>query len=267
MSVRMRDVMTAELGGLRRELLPRRLRGVLGDDTVVDTTRAMLVWEPRRVLPTYAVPEKDVSAAIEPDPTPPAAAPDAPVLFPDTPFAAHTTPGEPVRLRAGDRTAEAFRVTDGGLAGYLVIDFAGLDAWYEEDQQRIGHPRDPYHRIDVLPSSRHVRIERDGVVLAETDRARLLYETSLPVRYYLPAEDVRVPLRDSALTTICTYKGVASYRSPELPDGTVIEDIVWYYPDPLNDAVPVKDLLAFYDEKVDVIVDGVRHGRPKTEWS
>ena len=119
----------------------------------------------------------------------------------------------------------------------------------------------------MLPSSRHIRIERDGVVLAETDRARLLFETSLPIRYYLPAEDVRVPLRDSALRTICAYKGEASYKSVEMPDGTVLDDVIWYYPDPLNDAVPVRDLVAFYDEKVDVVVDGVRRGRPHTEWS
>lgn len=264
----MRDVLAAELGELRRELLPRRLRGVLGGDTVVDTTRAMLVWEPRRVVPGYAVPVHDVSAAIEPDPAAPAAAPDGPMVFPGTPFAAHTTPGEPVLLRAGDRTAPGFRVPgDRGLDGYLLVDFAGFDAWYEEDEQRIGHPRDPYQRIDVLPSSRQVRIERDGVVLAETDRAHLLYETNLPVRYYLPAQDVRVPLRDSASSSICAYKGVASYKSVELPDGTVLDDLVWYYPDPLNDAAPVKDLLAFFDEKVDVIVDGGRHERPNTEWS
>jgi uncharacterized protein (DUF427 family) len=264
----MRDVLTAERSELRRELLPRRLRGVLGGDTVVDTTRAMLVWEPRRVVPGYAVPEKDVTAAVEPDRSPAQTAPDGPMIFPGTPFAAHTTPGEPVLLRAGDATARGFRVPgDRGLDGYLLVDFAGFDAWYEEDEQRIGHPRDPYQRIDVLPSSRQVRIERDGVVLAETGRARLLFETGLPVRYYLPAEDVRVPLRDSALTTICSYKGVASYQSVELPDGTVLDDLVWHYPDPFNDAVPVKDLLAFYDEKVDVIVDGSRHGRPHTEWS
>jgi uncharacterized protein (DUF427 family) len=267
MSVRMRDVMTAERDELRRELLPRRLRGVLGGETVVDTTRAMLVWEPRRVVPTYAVPAKDVTAAIEPDPATPPDPPDGAMLYPGIPFAAHTTPGEPVLLRAGGRSAEGFRVPDRGLDGYLVLDFAGFDAWYEEDEQRIGHPRDPYQRIDVLPSSRHLRIERDGVLLAESDRPKVLYETSLPVRYYLPAEDVRVPLRDSTLTTICAYKGVASYKSVELPDGTVLDDLVWYYPDPLNDAAPVKGLLAFYDEKVDVIVDGVRHGRPHTEWS
>ncbi|HST64194.1 MAG TPA: DUF427 domain-containing protein [Mycobacteriales bacterium] len=267
MSVRMRDVLSAERDELRRELLPRRLRGVLGGETVIDTTRAMLVWEPRRVVPGYAVPAKDVTAAVEPDPAAPPAAPEGPMVFPGTPFAAHTTPGEPLLLRSGDRTAQAFRTEDDGLSGYLLVDFAGLDAWYEEDEQRIGHPRDPYSRIDVLPSSRHVRIERDGVLLAESDRPALLFETGLPVRYYLPAEDVRVPLEDSALTTICSYKGVASYKSVRMPDGTVLDDLVWYYPAPFNDAAPVKDLLAFYDEKVDVTVDGARRGQPRTEWS
>ena len=76
-----------------------------------------------------------------------------------------------------------------------------------------------------------------------------------------------MPLRDSALRTICAYKGEAAYKSVEMPDGTVLDDVVWYYPEPLNDAAPVRDLVAFYDERVDVVVDGVRHGRPRTEWS
>jgi uncharacterized protein (DUF427 family) len=263
----MRDVVDSELGALRRELLPRRLRAELGGSTVVDTTRAMLVWEPRRVVPTYAVPIGDVAGTIQADPDVQLPPPDSPMVFPGTPFAAHTTPGEPVLVSVGDRTAHGFKPADRGLDGYVEVDFADFDAWYEEDEHRIGHPRDPYKRIDVLPSSRHLRIERDGVVLAESDRPKLLFETSLPIRYYLPAEDVRVPLRDSALTTICAYKGVASYKSLEMPDGTVLDDLVWYYPDPLNDAEPVRDLLAFYDEKVEVVIDGVRHGRPHTEWS
>jgi uncharacterized protein (DUF427 family) len=267
MSVRMRDVMGGQLGQLRRELLPRRLRAELGGSTVVDTTRAMLVWEPRRVVPAYAVPAGDIAGTLQADPDGQVPPPDTPMVFPGVPFAAHTTPGEPVLVSVGDRTARGFRPADDGLAGYVELDFADFDAWYEEDEERIGHPRDPYQRIDVLPSSRHVRIEKDGVLLAESDRPMLLFETNLPIRYYLPAEDVRVPLRDSELTTICAYKGRASYKSVELPDGTVLPDLVWFYPDPLHDAGPVRDLLAFYDEKVDVIVDGVRHGRPHTEWS
>ena len=267
MSVRMRDVLSAERGELRRELLPRRLRGVLGGDTVVDTTRALLVWEPRRVVPGYAVPAGDIAGTLQADPEGQVPPPDSPMVFPDVPFTAHTTPGEPVLVSVGDRAAKGFRPADQGLDGYVELDFAGFDDWYEEDERRIGHPRDPYQRIDVLPSSRHVRIERDGVLLAESDRPKLLFETGLPIRYYLPLEDVRVPLRDSELTTICAYKGQASYKSVELPDGTVLPDVVWYYPDPLNDAAPVRDLVAFYDEKVDVFVDGVRRGQPHTEWS
>jgi len=267
MSVRMRDVVDSELGALRRELLPRRLRAELGGSTVVDTSRGMLVWEPRRVVPGYAVPIGDIAGTIQADPDGQVTPPDSPMIFPGTPFAAHSTPGEPVLVSVGDRTAKGFKPADAGLDGYVELDFADFDAWYEEDEHRIGHPRDTYKRIDVLPSSRHIRIERDGVLLAETDHAKLLYETSLPIRYYLPAEDVRVPLRDSALRTICAYKGEASYKSVEMPDGTVLDDVLWYYPDPLNDAAPVRDLVAFYDEKVDVVVDGVRHGRPRTEWS
>jgi uncharacterized protein (DUF427 family) len=263
----MRDVMSGELGELRRELLPRRLRAQLGGSTVVDTTRGMLVWEPRRVVPAYAVPAGDIAGTLQADPDGRRPAPDAPMVYPNTPFAAHTTDGEPVLVSIGDRTVHGFRPADSGLSGYVVLDFADFDAWYEEDEHRIGHPRDPYQRIDVLPSSRTVRIEKDGVVLAESSRPKLLFETNLPIRYYLPAEDVRVPLRDSALRTICAYKGEASYKSVEMPDGSVLDDVVWYYPDPLNDAAPVRDLVAFYDEKVDVVVDGVRHGRPRTEWS
>jgi uncharacterized protein (DUF427 family) len=218
-------------------------------------------------VPIYAVPVGDIAGTLEPDPDGQQTPPDGPRIYPGTPFAAHSTPGEPVLMRAGDRTAQGFRPADDKLSDYILLDFAGFDAWYEEDDQRIGHPRDPYSRIDVLPSSRHVRIEKDGVLLAETDRAMLLFETGLPIRYYLPAEDVRVPLQDSDLHTICTYKGEAAYKSAQLPDGTLVQDVVWYYPDPLNDARPVKDLLAFYDEKVDVTVDGVRRGNPRTEWS
>jgi uncharacterized protein (DUF427 family) len=263
----MRDLVDGELTELRRELLPRRLRAELGGSTVIDTNRAMLVWEPRRVVPAYAVPAGDIAGMLQADPDGRTEPPDSPQIYPNTPFSAHTTPGEPVLISVGDRTAKGFRPADGGLNGYVEVDFGTFDAWYEEDEHRIGHPRDPYKRIDVLPSSRHVRIERDGVVLAESDRPKLLFETGLPIRYYLPAEDVRVPLRDSALTTICAYKGVASYKSVEMPDGAVLEDLVWFYPEPLNDAAPVRDLLAFYDEKVDVLVDGARRGRPHTEWS
>ena len=138
-----------------------------------------------------------------------------PVLDPGIPFAVHTAHGEVVDVRTagGDRPAAGLRLADPDLSGYVVLDFAAFDTWYEEDEANVGHPRDPFHRIDVLPSSRHVRIELDGEVLAESTRPTLLFETMLPTRYYLPREDVRAALVPSDTWTYCAYKGRASYFS------------------------------------------------------
>ena len=129
MSVRMRDVVDSELGALRRELLPRRLRAELGGSTVVDTNRGMLVWEPRRVVPSYAVPVGDIAGTVQADPDGQVTPPDSPMIFPGTPFAAHSTPGEPVLVSVGDRTAKGFKPSDAGLDGYVELDFADFDAW------------------------------------------------------------------------------------------------------------------------------------------
>jgi uncharacterized protein (DUF427 family) len=163
----------------------------------------------------------------------------------------------------------AFAPDDPALGGRVVVEFAGLDAWAEEDDRVVGHPRDPWHRIDVRSSSRRVRVELDGHVLAESTRPRLLWETNLPVvRAYLPEEDVRTDLlRPSSTTSTCAYKGEATYRSVELPGGRVVPDLVWTYGAPLPEASPVAGLLAFFDERVDVVVDGVPRGRPRTPWS
>jgi uncharacterized protein (DUF427 family) len=277
-SVRVRTAVTSHLGELRHEPIDKRVRAVVGDRTVVDSTRAALVWEPRRVVPSFAVPAEDVGAELVPagPPADPAAAesvrlplPDVsrrPILDPSIPFGVHSTGGEPLRVRAGDREAEAFRPADGDLAGLVVLDFAGFDAWYEEDERVVGHPRDPFHRIDALPSSRHVRLELDGHVLAESARPVLLFETLLPVRFYLPREDVRVPLRPSPTRTCCAYKGEASYWSVEV-GGSVVEDLVWGYEHPLHDGSRVGGLVAFFDERLDVVLDGVRRERPTTPWS
>ena len=136
-----------------------------------------------------------------------------------------------------------------------MLDFAAFDTWLEEDEVIRGHPRDPYHRVDVRRSSRHVRIELDGRVLADTTRPTLVFETGLPTRYYLPREDVQVELKPSETTTICAYKGGASYWS--VPGG---DDLVWGYEQPLPDAAGLAGLVAFYDEKVQVTVDGVGAG-------
>jgi uncharacterized protein (DUF427 family) len=142
-----------------------------------------------------------------------------------------------------------------------------MDAWYEEDEQVYVHPSDPYHRVDVLKSSRYVRVKVNGEVVAETQRPKILFETGLPPRYYMPPEDVREEaLLKSEKTTQCPYKGIASYYSVEA-GGERVEDLVWYYPEPIPETTTIKGHLAFFNEKVDLEVDGEEQERPHTQWS
>ena len=252
---------------------------MLGGGTVADTTRAVLVWEPRRVVPSYAVPVEDFRADLvpagsaDPDVTDGlgVAVPDLsarPVLDPSIPFAAHSTEGDVLDVRAGGQTrpGAGFRPRDADLAGYVVLDFDAFDAWYEEDERNVAHPRDPFHRVDVLASSREVSLELDGQVLAQSSRPVLLFETMLPARYYLPRADVTAELVPSPTRTWCAYKGEASYFSVSA-GGRLVRDIAWSYPDPQHDAARVRDLIAFFDERIDVILDGERRARPVTPWS
>jgi uncharacterized protein (DUF427 family) len=250
MGILLRHALRNQLGDLRYEPTDKWVRAVSGGETVVDSIRAVLVWEPRRVVPSYAVPREDVRAEIVPIAT--EGADGRPILHPGIPFSRHSTPGESFSLgtAAGTLAAAAFRPADGDLAGHLVLDFAAFDTWYEEQEPLLGYPRDPYHRVDVRRSNRHLRLELDGQVIAETDRPTLVFETNLPVRYYLPAEDVHVELRPSDLRTTCAYKGEARYWSIEGHD-----DLVWGYDDPLPDARELAGLVAFYDERVQVTVD------------
>ncbi len=277
MSTRLRDVLMQELPGLRHEPTEKRIRATLGDETVIDSLRAMLVWEPRRVVPTYAVPIDDVHGEIGPAPADDPAAPDPPgmpamgaprlgdrvVLDPSIPFSVHTTEGEPLTIRRGDREAAAFEPSDPALAGYVIVDFDAFDAWYEEDERNVAHPRDPFHRIDIVHSSRHVRVELDGEVLADSSGPYLLFEPPLPVRYYLPAEDVRTDLlQPSDTRTFCAYKGQASYWSL-----AAAPDLAWSYPQPLREAAEITDRVAFFNERADIVVDGTLLERPITPWS
>jgi uncharacterized protein (DUF427 family) len=275
----MRDLLMGGLGELRHEPTARRIRAVLGGGTVADTTRAMLVWEPRRVVPSYAIPADDIAAELAPADAAAAGAtgnigarmPELsgrPVLDPSIPFAVHTAEGRAADLRAGEhaRPGAGFYPADPDLAGYVVLDFSAFDAWYEEDELNVAHPRDPFHRVDVLPSSRHVRVELDGHVLAESARPALLFETMLPTRYYLPRDDIRAELSPSSTRTYCAYKGQASYWSAAAGD-RVVPDIAWTYQQPLHDAAQVRGLVAFFNERLDVIVDGESAERPITPWS
>jgi uncharacterized protein (DUF427 family) len=142
-----------------------------------------------------------------------------------------------------------------------------IDHWFEEDEEVFVHPRDPYHRVDTLESSRRVKASVNGEVIAETEQPKVLFETGLPPRYYIPPEDVREDvLVKSEKTTRCPYKGVASYWSVEV-GGDRVEDLIWSYQDPIPEAAKIKGLLAFFNEKVDLEVDGEVQERPKTQWS
>lgn len=276
--VRMRDVMGQLLQKLRYEPTVKRIRATLGGQTVVDTTRAMLVWEPRRVVPGYAVPETDIRAEISlrssarqesgsvgfmlPDLS------KIPVFDPRIPFDVRTTPGEPIELRAAgtNATAAGFRARDPGLAGYVILAFADFGSWFEEDDEIISHPHDPYGRIDIRGTSRHVQLTLDGHILADTTRARMLFETNLPARYYLPIEDVVAPLEPSSTRSMCSYKGYATWYSAIVGDRRV-KDIAWQYEHPLSDAAGVQEYVAFLDERLDLVIDGEQQKRSVTPWS
>jgi uncharacterized protein (DUF427 family) len=278
MSVRMRDTVSGVLDQLRHEPTAKRIRAVLGGETVVDSTRAVLLWEPRRVVPTYAVPLADVKAELGPGVATEAAADDVgvalsevsdrPILDPSIPFGVHSAPGRALDLSAGgqNRPGAAFEIDDPQLAGYVVLEFGAFDRWLEEDEENVSHPKDPFHRIDVLAGARHVRLELDGEPLADSARPVLLFETLLPTRYYLPREDVLAELVPSPTRTWCAYKGQASYYSV-VAGGRTVPDLVWTYPEPLHEAARVRDLVCFFNERVEVVLDGVPQPRPTTPWS
>ena len=273
MGVRMMDLLSGNLDALRYQPTAKRVRVSLAGEPVADTRDARLVWEPRRVVPAYAVPVAGLRAQLVPagaesgDEEAGFRLPNLssrPVLDPSIPFAVHTCPGVVFDVIAGEETGAraAFRPDDPDLADYVILEFDAFE-WREEDEQIVSHPHDPFGRIDVLRSSRPVRIEHDGRLLAESTRPMLLFETLLPVRFYLPREDVVVRLEPSDKATYCAYKGRASYFS--IPDGP--QDVAWTYHEPLHDAEPVRDRICFFDELLDVTVDGERRQRPVTPWT
>lgn len=240
------------------EPVQRRVRAFCGGVAVVDSNEPLLAFEPKR-LATYWFPLRDVRM----DLLEPAGDAEHSALR----MARWT-------LRAGDRVVEnaAWTYPDANgeraaLRDHIAFHWGQMDAWYEEDDEVFVHPRDPYHRVDVLHSSRHVRIEVDGQVLAETTRPRLLFETGLPVRYYIPKLDVRMDLFEPTQTTTrCPYKGVAHYWSVRVGD-TVLKDFVWSYPAPIPECPKIENLVAFFNEKVDIYVDGELQPKPVTQWS
>ena len=253
------------------EPVPMRLRAFRDGELALDSRHAVLVWEPRRIVPVYAVPEDDLLMMVEPTVAPPEA-PDLdafpPMLGPDS-FEPHTTPGRMVDLVTGDERLSrvGFKPNDRDLAGLVVLDFMAFDRWLAEDEELVGHAHDPFKRIDVLSCGRRVEISFDGTLLASTENALLLLETHLPIRYYIPPEDVTSSLLTPSETrSTCAYKGVAAYFSTSdgHPGG---RDVGWTYASPLDDALRVRDHVAFWNERTDIRVDGELQSRPVTPWS
>jgi uncharacterized protein (DUF427 family) len=175
-------------------------------------------------------------------------------------------------VRAGGKEAggAALRYEDSPieeLREAIRLDWAAMDAWFEEDEEVFTHPRDPYTRVDILPSSRHVRVEVNGTTIAESVNPRLLFETGLPARYYLPKTHVRLELlAPSDTVSHCPYKGQAEHWSVRAGDKVHV-DLAWSYRTPLPESQKIAGLVAFYNEKVDIYVDGVMKERPVTKFS
>jgi uncharacterized protein (DUF427 family) len=250
--------MVEQRGNVRVEASQKRVRTYLGGELVADTARPMYVWE-IPYYPAYYLPLEDVRSEL--------LVPTATITrSPSRGDAHHFT------VKAGGREAvdAAWTYPDSpieALRNLVRFDWAAMDSWFEEDEEVFVHPRDPYRRVDSLPSSRQIRVEIDGVTVAESSRPTLLFETGLPARYYLPKPDVRMDmLTPTDTVTQCPYKGTARFWSVRIGD-TTLNDIAWSYPTPLPESINVAGLVAFYNEKVDIWVDGELETRPKTPFS
>ncbi|MFJ8046542.1 DUF427 domain-containing protein [Streptomyces luteogriseus] len=247
--------------GLMWEPSERWVRGRKGDVTVVDSRHPVLVWEPHLPVPQYAFPRADVRTdLLHPAAHPPTGTHTGSQIFYDL----HAS-GEPVV-----NAAWTFPADD--LAGHIAFEWfrrwdSGLDHWYEEEEEIFVHPRDPHKRVDAMASSRHVQVGIGGTLVADTVRPVLLFETSLPTRYYIPRDDVRLDLFEPTdHRTACPYKGRARYWTWR-GEGDVPRNVLWSYPDPLPAVAVVQELFAFYNEAVDITVDGRGEERPVTPFT
>jgi uncharacterized protein (DUF427 family) len=234
------------------ERSPRRVRVILGGETVADSTAIRLLHPPDKT-PTYLFPREHVRTEL---------------FGPGDQRETDPAMGPPTywTVRVGDREApdaaysyEQPPEAAAEIAGLVAFDWDSMDGVFEEDEEVFVHPRDPFTRIDVLRSSRHVRVRLGGTVVADSTRPRMLLESGLPVRYYLPREDVRTDLLEPSYTTTrCPYKGIAHYWSLR-EGGHLVQDVAWTYPEPFHDAEAVCGLMCFVDDLVDLEVANDGH--------
>ena len=244
-------------GAVRVEQGAKRVRIYLAGRLVADTRRPFLVWEVP-YYPAYYLPLADVVAELEP--------------IGKTAHSPSRGEAQIFDVRVEGATAEsaAMRYPDSPLEqlrDLVRFDWNAMDEWLEEDEPVYVHPRDPYTRVDILASSRHVRVAVDGVTVADSVRPRILFETGLPPRYYLPLSDIRAELLiPSDTQTHCPYKGTAGYWSVDTGHG-MHRDLVWIYRTPLPESQKIAGLACFYNEKVDIYLDGELQERPRTKFS
>jgi uncharacterized protein (DUF427 family) len=234
----------------------RRIRVRLGDQVVADSQRAqLLIQYGPGGLPTYYLPAEDVRAGVLVD-----------EVRGEGGQCRWSVEAGRVRVDDAAWTHPDPRGTFAPLEGHVTFSWRALD-WYEEDEQVVVHARDPHKRVDTLRSSRRVQVYAAGQLVADSRRPLLLFETHLPLRYYLPFEDVRTDLFvPSDVITRCPYKGTARFWSVAVGE-TVVPDAAWSYPEPIPENPKIRDLVCFYNERVDLVVDGVPQPRPETPWS
>lgn len=254
----MTETTAATRGRVRLEPSPKRVRAQLGGVMIADSAHPILVWE-KPYYPTYYLPVADVRTD----------------LFTASRTSSHSpSRGEATvySITAGGRTASdaAMRYEQSPiveLRDLVRVEWSAMDHWFEEDDEVYTHPRDPYSRVDILASSRRIQVEVDGVLVADSTSPHLLFETGLPTRYYLPKTHVRMDLlRPTDSATGCPYKGTAEYWSVEV-NGAGHPDLAWSYQAPFAESQKIAGLIAFYNEKVDIIVDGEPLDRPHTVFS
>jgi uncharacterized protein (DUF427 family) len=242
------------------EVSPRRVRVKFNGEIIADSKRALLLRETGH-SPVYYFPPEDVRQDVL-EPT------DQHTRCPYKGEASYWT------VTVGDRVAPnvmwGYQDPLPGredIRGYRAFYWGKMDAWYEEEEQIFAHPRDPYHRVDVVQSARAVRVEIGGQTVAESHQPWLLFETGLPTRYYLPVEDVRMDLLEPTDTSsVCPYKGTASYW--RLAGNPSARDVVWSYLDPIPECPKIRGLIAFFNERIDALyVDGELQEKPRTNWS
>jgi uncharacterized protein (DUF427 family) len=249
---------------VRTEPIDKWVRAFVDDVTVVDTRTPLLLWEDDFPVPTYAFDRDDVRTDLLSETQ--AEPPQQPFFF-----LPHGPVAQWYDLTVGDRTIpHAAWIRDAPeVRDRVVLSWQPglLDRWMEEDEQVAGHPRDPRKRVEAIASSRHVEVELDGVRLADSTRPVLLFETDLPTRYYLPLEDVDLTvLEPTSNRSHCPYKGVAD-RYWSVSGHPAAANIAWSYSAPLPAVAKVAGRLSFYNELVDITVDGVRQARPESPFS